>query len=391
MGMKKVSSASFDVIVLGSGAAGLGAADAFASRGLRTAVMAPSSVSGAASPRAAGILDPLLEQNQQSPLIPAAIEAFRRFPEFLERLKKSTGSDALYRQTGMLYLSSNPFERRELERRFKWQKKWMPSLELLSKSQVLERFPNVHPKILSGLFYPEVGKINAPEFLRIFKKHLKKNGVHFLEDLKPPRIKSGLPGKGVQVGFRGRVWNARFVVNAAGAWAGQKGLSAKRLSVKPVRGQMLVLKAQRSHSVILHSLSGGYLVPWEKGIHLAGSTVEYAGYRDRVTVEGRKGILKRISKVCPEVLEMKEVGCWAGLRPRSGGGMPLLGPVPGQPCVYAATGYFRSGILLSSFFGGLLADSIMLGKVSPLMKPFLPADSGKKFSRSHSEHGGQGS
>lgn len=146
----------------------------------------------------------------------------------------------------------------------------------------------------------------------------------------------------------------------------------QKLPVAPVRGQMLTLKGQKSFPVIFHSLTGGYLVPWDKGVHLAGSTVEHEGFRDRVTAEGRKSILAKVGKVCPEALKMKEIGAWAGLRPCSADNMPVLGAVQGSEGYYAATGYFRSGILLCAFLGELLAEFALSGIVHPLMKPFLP-------------------
>lgn len=367
----------FDVIVLGAGAAGLGAAEAFSSRGLKTALIAPSGIRGAASPRAAGILDPLLEQNQKSPLIPAAVEAFRLFPAFLRKLKRATGSDALYRRTGMIYLAVSEAERKELLKRYQWQKKWMPSLKLLPKEEVFRRFPQAHPETRCGLYYPDVGKINAPEFVKIFKKYLKGKRVCFFSGKTRPSVVRRERGS-LEVRFAGRLLTAPIVVNAAGAWARQKSLLGFNVPVEPVRGQMLVLKGSKTAPVIFHSLTGGYLVPWERGVHLAGSTVEYAGFRDCVTEAGKRTILKNVARVCPEVLKMKQRSSWAGLRPRGDAGMPLLGPVPGQAGVYAATGYFRSGILLCVFLGELLADYVLEGRLSPLMKPFLPGRSAAK-------------
>lgn len=368
----KHSKYHFDVVVVGAGAAGLGAADALAFRGLKVAVVSRRTDKGEASPRAAGILDPLLEQNKKSPLIPAAIEAFRQFPSFLKRLKKATGSDAAYKRTGMIYLAVSPAEKRELEKRFRWQKKWMPSIRWMNKDEIHRKFPDAHPQVLAGLHYPRVGKINAPVFIKTFKRYLTGRGVRFFLTADSVRIVPAEKGRGFRVQVSTQTLTAGKIVNAAGAWASDSRLLGQKLTVEPVRGQMLTLKGKKTFPVIFHSLSGGYLVPWDNGVHLAGSTVEREGFSDQVTAKGRKSILSNVGKVCPEALNMKEVGCWAGLRPCSSDNMPVLGEVPGNEGCFAATGYFRSGILLGAFLGELLAEFILTGRVHPLMKPFLP-------------------
>lgn len=368
----RVPKVQFDVLIVGAGAAGLGAADAFSSRGLTVAVVSRRDDRGEASPRAAGILDPLLEQNKKSPLIPAAIEAFHQFPAFLKRLKRATGSDAAYKRTGMIYLAVSPSEKRELEKRFLWQKKWMPSIRLMGSDEVRRKFPQAHPRVLAGLHYPQVGKINAPEFMKIFKRCLSGRGVRFFATSDVVQISKAEKGKSFLVQAGSRIFAAGKVVNAAGAWASDTRLLGQKLPVAPVRGQMLTLKGEKSFPVIFHSLTGGYIVPWEKGVHLAGSTVEREGFNDQVTAEGRESILTNVGRVCPEALEMKEIGAWAGLRPCSADNVPVLGAVPGSEGYYAATGYFRSGILLSAFLGELLAEFALTGRIHPLMRPFLP-------------------
>ena len=63
--------------------------------------------------------------------------------------------------------------------------------------------------------------------------------------------------------------------------------------------------------------------------------------------------------------------CWAGLRPLAGRGEPVIGPLKTSG-LYVAAGYYRSGILLSPLAGKLLAEGIVSGIFSPLLKPFFP-------------------
>ena len=54
---------------------------------------------------------------------------------------------------------------------------------------------------------------------------------------------------------------------------------------------------------------------------------------------------------------------WAGLRPKSPDGLPLLGPV-GTKVVFVASGQYRNGILFTPAIAQEMAD-IMLGKAAP--------------------------
>jgi glycine oxidase len=55
---------------------------------------------------------------------------------------------------------------------------------------------------------------------------------------------------------------------------------------------------------------------------------------------------------------------WAGLRPASPDGLPLLGPSH-RPGLFIASGQFRNGILFAPAIARLMAD-MLLGKAEPI-------------------------
>ena len=67
------------------------------------------------------------------------------------------------------------------------------------------------------------------------------------------------------------------------------------------------------------------------------------------------------------------VETWAGLRPGSGDGQPILGRAPGYENLWVAAGHFRSGVLWAPITGELLAASIRTGQPDPALAPFDPA------------------
>ena len=121
---------------------------------------------------------------------------------------------------------------------------------------------------------------------------------------------------------------ARLLVLAAGAWS---GLIPELLPCPcgPVRGQMLLL--------------GGVDWPWGGSVRqgqlyavrrgatglLVGATVEEAGFDKHTTVEGIEDLLAFARRLFPGIGKTRLETVWAGLRPGTPDGLPILGPPPG--------------------------------------------------------------
>ena len=63
----------------------------------------------------------------------------------------------------------------------------------------------------------------------------------------------------------------------------------------------------------------------------------------------------------PALRYAEAASTWAGLRPGSPDGLPVLGCVPGRVNVYVAAGHFRNGILLAPVTGRLMTQLICDG------------------------------
>jgi len=75
----------------------------------------------------------------------------------------------------------------------------------------------------------------------------------------------------------------------------------------------------------------------------------------------------------PRLADLDAVDAWAGFRPGSADGPPILGPVPGWEGLNVACGHFRNGILLAPITGQLIARSILDGSSDEALAPFSPA------------------
>ena len=67
------------------------------------------------------------------------------------------------------------------------------------------------------------------------------------------------------------------------------------------------------------------------------------------------------------------VEAWAGLRPATPDGLPLIGALPGQDDIYLATGHGMLGVTLAPATADLLARLVLEGHAAPELAPFDPA------------------
>jgi D-amino-acid dehydrogenase len=67
------------------------------------------------------------------------------------------------------------------------------------------------------------------------------------------------------------------------------------------------------------------------------------------------------------------VEAWAGLRPATPDGLPLIGALPGLDGIYLATGHGMLGVTLAPATANLLAPLVLDGHAAPELTPFDPA------------------
>jgi glycine/D-amino acid oxidase-like deaminating enzyme len=106
-----------------------------------------------------------------------------------------------------------------------------------------------------------------------------------------------------------------------------------------------------ARSIIYHNDS--YILA-RRGEAVIGSTMEEAGFRPEVTTSGVAQILSATLSLCPGLIRAKVRRAWAGLRPMTPDGLPIVGSEPLLEGLWYATGHGRNGILLAGITGVLL-------------------------------------
>ena len=201
------------------------------------------------------------------------------------------------------------------------------------------------------------------------------------------QIRSGVEATGLVI-ENGRVCGVQTkdgvlrsgnVVNAAGVWAPELvapyGVS---LPIRPRRGQILVtepLPTMLRHVVLCacyliakyhpeeldptdrqHRLGVGLAV--EQTAHgglLIGSTREFAGFDRSTTLAGIEAVARHARRILPALAGVNIIRTFAGLRPHTPDGLPILGPVAELPGLIMAAGHEGDGIALAPVTGKKVA------------------------------------
>ena len=90
------------------------------------------------------------------------------------------------------------------------------------------------------------------------------------------------------------------------------------------------------------------------GEAILGSTMEDAGFKSEVTSAGLARIFAATMALCPSLIRAKVLRTWAGLRPMTPDGLPIIGTEPRLAGLWYATGHGRNGILLAGMTGVLI-------------------------------------
>lgn len=347
------------ILVIGGGVAGLGIGWRLLQRGEQVTVLERTQPARAASWAAAGMIAPAGEGAE-------GIEAeFSRessvlWPDFAKEVEEVSGLAIDYRKNGALMVAPDEATAHMLGERAAADE----SLELLTAPQALEKEPLMGPVISGAAWAPgdaqvdnrALGQALTHAFVRAGGNlQLNEAAIRFEGDSE--RI------TGVRSPFK--LYKADVFLIAAGAWSGQfEGLDPKILPpVEPVKGEMISLKAPSGARMPEHVIRGTdvYMVP--RGQHLfVGATATKSGFDTSLSREAESRLHSRAAALMPSLAQWQIDGHWAGLRPGSPDGLPILGPTA-IANLFVATGQYRNGILFAPAIAALMAQTVLDGKL----------------------------
>lgn len=364
-----------DIIVIGGGLIGCGIAAQLASNGLKVSLFERGELMKEASWAAAGMLAPQSELTAITPLFLLCQKSLAIYPEFVTKLYDQTKLDPCYRTEGSLQLAFDQTSAQKLEKKLSWQIPAGLNLRKLTASEIKAFIPSISSKVLLGYYLPDEHQVDNRKLSESIVKQAQISGVEFYLGSQVTEIIIE-QNKAVGIIANGERYLASKVINAAGSWASLFTLSnfPRQIlpEIRPIRGQMLAVKASpKTLSYTLHS-EHIYLVPRFDGTIIIGSTTEHVGYDKNITINGLENLSKEAKRIIPELANASLVSAWAGLRPASTDLLPVLGEHNQLPGLIFATGHYRNGILLAPITIDLISKLVITGKADEFLLPFSP-------------------
>jgi glycine oxidase len=346
--------ASFDVVIVGGGAIGAACAREIGRRGHRVALIEPGDERGQAWRAAAGMLAPQIEADGRDPLLKLGTAARDHYDHLVPALRESTGVEVGLWREGIARVATDPADAADLQAKVGWQQEHGFRTEWLEPADLRRRWPWLGPAI-GALWAPDDGALDPGQLVRALVADARRSGVALV----PDRVLSLQWERKRVTGVTAErnSYSAPIVIIAAGAWSPLIGGLPRALPIQPVRGQMAALAwpADVARAIVYHK--DAYLLA--RGDEaILGSTMEYVGFDPQVTPEGLARIFAATMPLCPGLLRAKLRRTWAGLRPVTPDGLPVLGADPAMRGLWYATGHGRNGILLAGLTGLLMAQLI---------------------------------
>jgi glycine oxidase len=348
-----------DFLIVGGGAVGLGSARILLQAGYRVTLVERGEVGREASWAGGGILSPLCPWDYREPVTRLALRGMEMFGEAAAALHSATGIDPEYQRSGMLVLP--PFQSALAAQ---WCARHSFSLQQVMLSDYIPGMRNAGMQSV-GMLLPDVAQVRNPRLMQALRKQVEMLGGTILEHREVQKFE--IAGERVVALHtpQGRLSADAYIV-AAGAWSGKLlGELALNIDIRPIRGQILLLKfdAPPFRQILLRE--NLYLIPRRDGHVLVGSTLEDAGYDKSITAAARDDLLGRVRELFPEWRDCEPVQQWAGFRPGSPDNIPTIGRHPEFANLYVNSGHFRYGVTMAFASAELLLNEIE-GKPQPL-------------------------
>ena len=353
---------SADIAVIGGGVAGLTTALALADTGLDVVLLADARA-GEASPAAGGILD--AGHGFADPAIREVMRLARDgWPTFLDALTQRTGVVVPLNRDGILELAPSIHEAERLRATASADVDWLDTAQLTALEPQLTH-------ALGALHFHRDGALNPLVLLKALKHAVGKH-VHIrVVPQTVTAIATAKPADAVSLTLGdGSSMSAMRVVVAAGAWSGAIVGLPMHLPIAPVRGQLMSVASKALRHVVM--LGDGYAIPRGDGRTIIGATEEHTGFDAQHTPEGAERVRTLAGAILPSLRTAGMLSTWAGLRPMTRDGLPIIGPDAEHPAVLYACGHGRNGILLAPLTAALIAAAVTGSKPPTDPTPFSP-------------------
>jgi D-amino-acid dehydrogenase len=216
--------------------------------------------------------------------------------------------------------------------------------------------------------------VRPEELTAALAGRLRNDGARIVEACEVLDLEAGSKGWSLTTST-GEVEAEKVVIAAGFPAAELLHRLGSRVAMQPARGYSVTITGKGTpprHALYLAEAKIG-LSPFAEGVRVAG-VFELGASR----AEAPKGAGERLLAAARPYLAgwrpepEGPLETWAGLRPATADGLPLIGAVPGCDGIFVAAGHGMLGVTLAPATAALLAPLVLEGRVAPELEPFLP-------------------
>ena len=267
--------------------------------------------------------------------------------------------DCSYQEKGLLFLykTEKAFHDGQHEGEF-MQKHGIP-VSVYDKAKIHEVEPAALDEIIGGVHFTGDAHLNPAVFLKLLSDRVRAMGAEMIENTSVTGFESA-NGKIIKVKTSVGDFEAEQIILAAGAFSPSVARDLKlNIPIQPARGYSMTMSATKmmpSHALILG----------ERRIAVSpmGGVLRFTGRLEvgNYSMEPNPVWIERIENSAREYLrldeklDVKEI--WAGLRPTTPDGMPIIGRSPKHSNLILATGHAMLGLSLGPGTGQVVAELV---------------------------------
>lgn len=243
---------------------------------------------------------------------------------------------------------------------------------ILDRNETRDLEPAVGDRVAGSVYYPDEAHCDPIAFVYAVARAAREAGATIETDAAVHRLRRS--NGGIAVDWNRGKLRARTLVLAAGAWTSQ--LAAPLgvfLPQEGGKGYHLDLARDPRDPRIPVSFDEAHVIatPLPDRLRLSG-TLELAGLDTSISRARVDAIRRAAARVLRIDDTRPELETWAGLRPCTPDGLPVIGRPFGVEPLVLATGHARKGLSLAPITGKLVAELIVGDPPSLDLAPLSP-------------------
>lgn len=361
-----------DVIVIGGGVMGLSVGYNLAKKGLKTLILEGDYMNAGSTGRNMGVIKeriPHAIEKGNEDLIRIAVKGLNLHA----RLPSKLGYNTFYRRSGCLLIAKDEDELKQLlEHHSRYQELGLRE-SLMNPEKIEKRWPYIDSSnLIMGLYDPREAIVHPFGVTWAYLESIKKLGGRVEKQNRVKMIRKTVGG--FKIIAEGGEYEAENAVIACGAHSSelpeQLGFE---IPLTPWRKEVLISEPMRPFlGPVLERLQENYQVAQTMRGEILGTMGFMPPSFDlsECTSDFLYRFAEETVRLIPSFKHLRIIRQWVGICDMTPDLMPIVGQL--DEGLYIMCGNYDYGITLAPIVGQLLADNIVRGKPSPLLKAFDP-------------------